>query len=89
MFDMKEIGIRELKTHASDLVRQVSENHETYTITRRGHAVGVLAPPDHLPTARSDAGDAAWDRLEELIDRIGRSRRPRKSAVRELAKMRR
>ena len=86
---MKDIGIRDLKAHASDLVRQVSENHATYTITRRGHAVGVLAPADHLPTARADAGDAAWDRLEELMDRIGKSRRPRKSAVSELAKMRR
>ena len=86
---MKDIGIRDLKTHASDLVRQVSENHATYTITRRGHAVGVLAPADHLSTARADAGDAAWDRLEKLMDCIGKSRRPHKSAVRELAKMRR
>jgi len=87
---MKDIGIRELKTHASDLVRQVAENHATYTITRRGRAVGVLAPPDFVaPTAQTDAGEAAWDRLEELMDRIGKSRRTGKSAVRELAKMRR
>jgi prevent-host-death family protein len=86
---MKDIGIRHLKAHASDLVRQVSENHATYTITRRGHAVGVLAPPDHLPLARADAGDAAWDHLEKLMDRIGKSQQTRKSAVRELAKMRR
>ena len=87
---MKDIGIRELKMHASNLVRQVAENHATYTITRRGHAVGVLAPPDFIaPTARSVASDAAWDRLEELMDRIGKSRRTGKSAVVELAKMRR
>jgi prevent-host-death family protein len=86
---MKDIGIRDLKTHASDLVRQVSENHATYTITRRGHAVGILAPPDHLPVARADAGDAAWDHLEELMNRMGQSRRSRKSVVRELAAMRR
>ena len=66
---MKDIGIRHLKAHASDLVRQVSENHATYTITRRGHAV--------------------WDHLEKLMDRIGKSQQTRKSAVRELAKMRR
>jgi prevent-host-death family protein len=86
---MKDIGIRDLKAHASALVRHVSENHAIYTITRRGRAVGVLAPADHLPTARADAGDAAWDRLEQLMDRIGKGRRPHKSAVRELAKMRR
>ena len=86
---MKDIGIRDLKAHASDLVRQVSENHATYTITRRGQAVGVLAPPDHLPLAQADAGDAAWDHLEKLMDRIGQSQQTRKSAVRELANMRR
>jgi hypothetical protein len=63
--------------------------HATYTITRRGHAVGILAPPDHLPVARADAGDAAWDHLEELMNRMGQSRRSRKSVVRELAAMRR
>ena len=86
---MKDIGIRQLKAHASDLVRQVSENHATYTITRRGRPVGVLAPADHLPSARGNAGGAAWDRLAKLWDRADKSRRPRKSALRELAKMRR
>lgn len=86
---MKDIGIRDLKTHASDLVRQVSENHVTYTITRRGHAVGVLAPPDHLPPSRPDANDAAWDRLQELWSRADKASRPHKSALQELAKMRR
>ena len=86
---MKDIGIRDLKAHASDLVRQVSENHATYTITRRGRPVGVLAPPDHLPPVRAGAGDAAWERLKELWDRADKSRRRRRSALRELAKMRR
>jgi prevent-host-death family protein len=86
---MKDIGIRELKAHASELVRHVAEEHATYTITRRGRAVGVLAPPDFVQPKRSKAGDAAWDRMEELWDRVDRSSRPRKSALRELAKMRR
>ena len=86
---MKDIGIRELKAHTSDLVRHVAEEHATYTITRRGLPVGVLAPPDFVPLKRSKAGDAAWDRLEELWTRADQSSRPRKSALRELAKMRR
>lgn len=86
---MKDIGIRDLKTHASDLIRQVSENHATYTITRRGQAVGVLAPADHLSPASGDTGAAAWDRLEKLMFQIGKGRRSRKSPVRELAQMRR
>lgn len=86
---MKEIGIRELKARASELVRKVSEERAIYTITRRGRAVGVLAPPDHLPPARADAGDAAWERLWQSMDRVGKNRRTRKSALRELFKMRR
>ena len=86
---MKDIGIRELKAKASELVRHVAEEHVTYTITRRGRPVGVLAPPDFVQPKRSKAGDAAWDRLEELWERIGKSPRPRKSALQELFKMRR
>ena len=86
---MKEIGIRELKARASELVRQVAEEHATYTITRRGRPVGVLAPPDFIQPKRSKAGDAAWASLQELWTRVDQSSRPRKSALRELAKMRR
>jgi|YNPBryantNP2012_1023418.scaffolds.fasta_scaffold08515_5 prevent-host-death family protein len=83
---MKHIGIRDLKTHASDLVRRVFEEHATYTITRRGQPVGVLTPVGCQPPPRSDA---AWDRLKELWDRADKSSRPRKSALRELATTRR
>ena len=86
---MQDIGIRELKARASELVRHVAEEHATYTITRRGRPVGILAPTEVARPLRSKAGDAAWDRLEELWERIGKSPRPRKSALQELFKMRR
>ena len=85
---MKDIGIRELKARASEVVRRVAEDGECYTITRRGRAVGVLAAPGFVaPEARSP--DArAWERLMALADRIG-AFRGKGSAVRELARMRR
>ena len=86
---MKDIGIRELKTHASDLVRQVSENHATYTITRRGHAVGVLAPPDFVAPSSEVAREQAWERLTRLVVKLERSAKRRTSAVRELERTRR
>jgi prevent-host-death family protein len=86
---MKDIGIRQLKAHASELVRQVSENHATYTITRRGRPVGILAPPDFVAPKEAVAGRDAWERLLALADRIGRQSGPRKSALKELAAMRR
>ena len=86
---MKDIGIRELKAKASELVRHVAEEHAVYTITRRGRPVGVLAPADYVPPKRSKAGDAAWDRLQELWARADKSPPPEKSALQELFKMRR
>ena len=86
---MKEIGIRDLKAHASELVRQVFENGATYTITRRGRAVGVLAPPDFVAPSTGVSGEHAWDRLIQLADKLNRTAKGRKSAVRELKRTRR
>lgn len=86
---MKDIGIRELKARASELVRHVAEEHATYTITKRGRPVGILAPPDYLQSERPDAGDTAWNRLVECWRRFDKSKPPRKSALQELFNMRR
>ena len=86
---MKDIGIRDLKAHASALVRQVSENHATYTITRRGHAVGVLAPPGFVAPAAGAATAQAWDRLTQLADKLDQGGPRHRSAVRMLEQTRR
>jgi len=41
---MEEIGVRELKTYASEIVCRVREEQARYTITYRGKPVGVLMP---------------------------------------------
>jgi prevent-host-death family protein len=43
-----EIGIRQLKQQASDLVRRVSEIKELGAITNRGHAVARLVPEENV-----------------------------------------
>jgi prevent-host-death family protein len=83
---MKDIGIRELKKKASALVRHVAESREPYTITRRGKAVAVLSPL-RPGLEESPAAPEAWNRFEQLADRL--SRQPSRSAVRELSRMRR
>ena len=75
---MKDIGIPELKAHASELVRHVAEEHATYTITRRGRPVGVLAPPDFVQPQRAETDDAAWQRLRELWRRADQAGKPGK-----------
>ncbi len=86
---MKDIGIRELKKKASELVRHLAESREAYTITRRGKAVAVLSPcwqgmdRPALPTPD------AWDRVEKLAARLSNHPSSPRSAVHELHKMRR
>lgn len=39
---MRRVGIRELRQSASEIVRRVSEDGETYEITDRGRLAGLL-----------------------------------------------
>ena len=43
---MPRIGIRELKAHASEIVRTLREERVQYIITHHGQPVGVLSPID-------------------------------------------
>ncbi len=42
---MKRVGIRELRQRASEIVRRVEEEGETYEITDRGRPAGLLIAP--------------------------------------------
>jgi len=71
---MTSVGIRELRQHASELLRQV-EQGETIEITDRGRPVAVLAPlPDPGPSERLRASgdlvpaDASFDDLPAPLD---------------------
>jgi len=41
---MEEIGIRELKQRVSEVLRQVREEHESFSVTYRGKVVAKLVP---------------------------------------------
>lgn len=84
---MKDIGIRELKKEASALVRHLAKSHDSYTITRRGKAVAVLAPVRELDINPVSSNEA-WARFENLSNRIS-SHAIRRSVVTELRNMRR
>jgi prevent-host-death family protein len=68
---MPEVGVRELKTRASEIVRKVREQRARYVITYRGRPVGVLLPLDEAASADTKAGDAAWEELSRLGEEIG------------------
>lgn len=68
---MPEIGVRELKTNASEIIREVRERRARYTVTYRGRPVGLLIPLEEVPAAGESAA-AAWDELVRLGEEIGR-----------------
>ena len=84
---MEEIGIRELKARASDVVRAVKEQRARYVITQRGVPVAVIIPMDAVPPEKKN--DDALQKMMELRKRLGRNVRTSKSSVEILSEMRR
>jgi prevent-host-death family protein len=85
---MEEIGIRELKARASDVVRAVRERRARYVITQRGVPVALIIPMDAAVAPRP-TDDEVWERLMEIGAEISRGWQNEKSAVEILSEMRR
>jgi prevent-host-death family protein len=83
----EEIGIRELKSRASEVVRAVKEERARYIITQRGRPAALIIPLDAAPPEKE--ADAVWKRLLELGEEIGKGWQSEKSAVEILSEMRR
>jgi len=82
-----ELGIRELKKRASEIVRSVKENRERYIITLRGRPMAVILPVDEAP---ADVGDSsAWDELMGIGEKIAQNWSAEESITEILSKMRR
>jgi prevent-host-death family protein len=64
---MPTVGVRELKTHATRIVRAVREDQAEYVITVDGQPVAVLRPYTALD---GEARQAAV--VDELLERIER-----------------
>ena len=83
----KEIGIRELKIHASEVVRAVKETRARYVITQRGKPAALIIPLD--AETPNETGDDVWDRLMALRDELGKGQQNEKSSIDILSEMRR
>jgi prevent-host-death family protein len=84
--------VRELKTHASEIVRNVRERRARYVITYRGRPVGILAPLETAPEGgepTSEPATGAWDELTRLGEEIGRGWQSPLTAAQLLSEMRR
>lgn len=81
---MAEVGIRELKNRASEIIRAVREERVEYVITYRGQPVARL-----VPVTAGEDDEQAWQELEWLSQEISAQWRSDKSAVELLTEMRR
>jgi len=84
---MEEIGIRELKARASDVVRAVKEQRTRYVITQRGKPAALIVPLDAAPPEKS--ADEVWERLMKIGEELSKGWQSEKSAVEILSEMRR
>ena len=83
----EEIGIRELKTRASEVVRAVKETRARYIITQRGKPAALIVPLDAEPNPNK--GDEVWERLLQIREQLGKEPQSDKSIVEILSEMRR
>lgn len=84
----EEIGIRELKSRASEVVRAVKEERARYVITQRGKPAALIIPLDAVPPEKV-SDDEVWERLMKIGEEISKGWQSEKSAVEILSEMRR
>jgi prevent-host-death family protein len=83
----EEIGIRELKSRTSEVVRSVKEERARYVITQRGKPAALIVPLDAAPP--EGMADQVWDRLLEIGKKVSEGWRNKQSAVEILSEIRR
>lgn len=89
---MSEIGVRELKARASEIIRAVRDRQARYLVTYRGKPVGVLLPLSDVE--RDELGleerrEAVWKELVALGQKIGEGWQSEMTGVEILSEMRR
>lgn len=68
---MKTVGVRELKTHISEILRQVQEDGEVIEVTNHGEVVARVVPV-RRPTATGSDNSEVWTDLDRLAAEIGK-----------------
>jgi prevent-host-death family protein len=66
---VREVGIRELKEHASEILREVREQQAEFVVTHRGRVVARLVPAGQPTLSWTDveAYFAEWDEIAAEI----------------------
>jgi prevent-host-death family protein len=83
-----EIGVRELKTRASEIVRRLQQDGAPYTITYRGRPVAVLLPLAQVSPPATPPLDP-WGELVKLGRAMSEEKATSKDSAEILSEMRR
>lgn len=90
---MTDIGIRELKTRVSEIIKKVRSEKQHYIITRRGRPVALLSPlkepSSSIAGLSGDPIPESWDNLVQLGEEIGRKWKSKQTSAELLSTMRR
>ena len=90
---MPEIGVREFKAHASEILQAVREQGASYVITHRGRPTGLLIPPPvaGVEQDQSVAGSAddPWKEFWRLGEEISKGWDPEITTDQLMADIRR
>jgi prevent-host-death family protein len=70
---MPRIGLRELKIHASEVLRDVQENRARYVITKRGVPQAIMIPYEPAEEAEPVSREKAWSDFADLLRQVGDS----------------
>ncbi len=85
---MPEIGVRDLKIHASEIVRRVKEKRERFVVTYRGRPVATINPVEEV-SPMLESGPSAWDELVSLGQQIGQNWQSEQTSTEILSSLRR
>ncbi len=94
---MREIGVRELKNQATEILREVREQQAEYIVTYHGKPVARITPFDARINSVRDGSVATdgsaqediWAEWDELSRKIDQTQSGMRSAVETLFEMRR
>jgi len=87
----RDVGVRELKTHAAGILRCVRDTRASFVLTHRGRAVGMILPLEGVEEAAAtmEDADAAWEAFIRAGRHLERRFRAGVSGVRVLSASRR
>lgn len=86
---MPRIGLGHLKTHASEVMRDVETNRTHYVITNRGEPVAVITPYTPAEKVESKTEKQYWEEFRDLSAEIGEAWKEPLSAAELVRELRR